>query len=109
MDAISRLCTGNYFIANTIHCVEKKRAIFLKICGHDTYCLACDLLFPRAPDKVSLTEILQVLLYHLYMPESQSSLNVLGSTDENSVMKSLLWCILFNYWNYQSIVCLGIL
>ena len=58
MDAISPFVLENYFIANTIHGVDKIRAIF---CGHDTYCLGCD-LFLRTPEEISLSEILQVLL-----------------------------------------------
>ena len=77
----------NYFIANTIH---GSRAIFLNICGHDTYCLDCD-LFLRAPEEVSLSEILQVLLDHLYMPEKSVILerfrfNQWKQCDEESVM-----------------------
>ena len=80
----------NYFIANIIHGVGKKRSIFLNICGHDTYCLVCD-LFLRAPEEVSLSEILQVLLDHLYMPEKSVivehfRLNQQKQCDEESVM-----------------------
>ena len=98
----------NCFIANIIHAVEKKRFIFLHICGHDTYCLGCD-LFLRAPEEVSLSEILQVLLDHLLCLKSQSLLNVLGSTNGSSVMQRPSWCILLIYRNYESIVHLGIL
>ena len=56
----------NYFITNNINGLENKRAIFLNICGHDTYCLLYDLLFPRVLEEVSLLEILQVL-WDLYI------------------------------------------
>ena len=70
--------------------MEKKRAIFLNICGHDTYCLGCD-LFPKAPEEFSLSEILQVLLDHLYMPEKsvivdRFRFNQRKQCDEESVM-----------------------
>ena len=75
----------NYFIANIIHGVEKKRSIFLNICGHDTYCLGCDL------EEVSFSEILQVLLDHLYMREKSVIVehfrfNQRKQCDEESVM-----------------------
>ena len=80
----------NYFIANIIHGVEKTKFIFLNICGYDTYCLCCD-LFPRAPEEVSLSEILQVLLDYLYMPEKsviveRFRFNQRKQCDEESVM-----------------------
>ena len=80
----------NYFIANIIHGVEKKRSIFLNICGHYTYCFGCD-LFLRAPEEVLLSVILQVLLDHLYMPEKTVILesfrfNLRKQCDKESVM-----------------------
>ena len=70
--------------------MEKKISIFLNICGHNAYCLGCD-LFPRAPEEVSLSEILQVLLDYLYMPEKSVIIkcfrfNQRKQCDEESVM-----------------------
>ena len=98
----------NYFIANIIHGVKKKRAVFLNICGHDTYCLGCD-LFLSAPEEVSLSKILQVFLDHLYMPEKsviveRFRFNQWKQCDEESVMVYIA-----ELQNYQSIVHLGIL
>ena len=55
----------NNFIANDINNLEKKKGAILNICGHDTYCLAHNLLFPRVP-KVLLSEILQLLWDHYF-------------------------------------------
>lgn len=52
------------FIANDITSDEKKRAVFLSVCGKDTFKLICSLLSPAKPSATAFTDICAKLEAH---------------------------------------------
>ncbi|PAA68677.1 hypothetical protein BOX15_Mlig034486g1 [Macrostomum lignano] len=56
------------FIASDIESEDKKRAVFLSVCGKETFKLICSLLAPRKPSETSYADICQKLKEH-WKPE----------------------------------------
>ena len=57
-----------YFVANAIDTVERKRAILLSICGAETYQLIRDLVSPEKPADKTYQEITELVTKH-YSPK----------------------------------------
>ena len=56
-----------YFIANDVEDDKKKRAIFLNVCGPETYFLIRDLLQPRKHSATDIKEILETVARHFML------------------------------------------
>ena len=54
-----------YFVANDIDQAEKKRAVFLTVCGPATYKLVRNLVAPKKPAEVSYAELVALVKEHL--------------------------------------------
>ena len=53
-----------YFLANEVEDVAKRRAILLSVCGSKTYALARDLLQPARPAETTFKKIVDTLEKH---------------------------------------------
>ena len=53
-----------YFLANEVDDVAKRRAILLSVCGSKTYALARDLLKPARPAETTIKKIVDTLEKH---------------------------------------------
>ena len=58
---------AQYFVANDVTNDDKKRAIFLSVCGRSTYHLVCNLSAPDKPSDKSFTDLCALLAGH-YSP-----------------------------------------
>ena len=56
---------GMYFLANSVTEAEKKKAVFLTVCGADMYQLISSLVSPSLPIEKTYDEMVAVLLNHL--------------------------------------------
>ena len=59
-----------YFIANDIDAADKKRAIFLSVCGATTYQLIRNLVAPAKPTSKSFDELVKLVKDHHQPPPS---------------------------------------
>ena len=50
-------CLEQYFIASLIDCATQKRAIFLTVCGLQTYSLLQNLLLPEKPSDKTFADL----------------------------------------------------
>lgn len=62
---------GHYFLANDIANQDKKRAIYLSVCGSKVYKLMCDLLAPAKPGDKSYQELTELVKNHLQPKPSE--------------------------------------
>ena len=53
-----------YFLANEVEDVGKRRAILLSVCGSKTYALARDLIQPAKPAETTFKKIVDTLEKH---------------------------------------------
>ena len=53
-----------YFLANDVQAQEKKRAIFLSVCGASTYQLIRNLVSPQKPSEKTFNELLELVQEH---------------------------------------------
>lgn len=53
-----------YFEANDVKLEKKRRALFLTLCGPDTFDAACALVAPKTPGEVSFDDLVSLLKQH---------------------------------------------
>ena len=62
---------GHYFLSNDIDDADKRKAIFLSVCGRKIYKLMCDLLSPAKPGDKSFQELSDLVRNHLQPKPSE--------------------------------------